>query len=43
MSHELFLCDIPPHDMSSDFIVMAERHQSKAMLAAKLEVCGRCW
>ena len=40
MKRELYLCDILPHDMSADFIVMAERHQSKAILAAKLEVRG---
>ena len=34
----MFMSDIPPHDMSSDFVVMAEQRQVEAELAKKLEV-----
>ena len=37
-SHGMFMSDIPPHDMSSDFVVMAEQRQVEAELAKKLEV-----
>ncbi|KAJ9514582.1 hypothetical protein QJQ45_016330 [Haematococcus lacustris] len=33
----LFLDDIPLHDMSSDFVVMAEQHELEATAAAALE------
>ena len=36
----MFICDILPHDMSADFVVMAERRQVQAEMAKKLEV--RC-
>ena len=36
--HDMFMSDIPPHDMSSDFVVMAEQRQVEADLAKKLEV-----
>lgn len=34
----MFICDIPPHDMSADFVVMAERRKVQAEMAKKLEV-----
>ena len=34
----MFICDILPHDMSADFVVMAERRQVQAEMAKKLEV-----
>ncbi|GAX73385.1 hypothetical protein CEUSTIGMA_g838.t1 [Chlamydomonas eustigma] len=37
-SHKLFLSDIPPHDMSSDFVVMAEQRQVEANQAFLLEM-----
>ena len=32
------MSDIPPHDMSSDFVIMAEQRHIEAELAKKLEV-----
>ena len=37
-SHGMFISDIPPHDMSSDFVVMAEQREVEAELAKRLEV-----
>ena len=37
-AHDMFICDIPPHDMSADFVVMAERRQVQAEMATKLAV-----
>ena len=34
----MFICDIPPHDMSADFVVMAERRKVQAEMAKKLAV-----
>ena len=34
----MFISDIPPHDMSSDFVVMAEQREVEAELAKRLEV-----
>ena len=36
--HNLFMSDIPPHDMSSDFVIMAEQRQIEAEMAKKSEV-----
>ncbi|GAX76175.1 hypothetical protein CEUSTIGMA_g3619.t1 [Chlamydomonas eustigma] len=35
--HQMFLSDIPPHDMSSDFVVVAEQRQVEADLTKQLE------
>ena len=32
------ISDIPPHDMSSDFVVLAERRKVEAEIKRKLEV-----
>ncbi len=39
------IVDIPAHDMSSDFVVMAERRMAEAKAARELEVRGgpRVW
>jgi hypothetical protein len=34
------MTDIPPHDMNSDFVVMAEQRKVEAELTKKIEVCG---
>ncbi|GAX84474.1 hypothetical protein CEUSTIGMA_g11894.t1 [Chlamydomonas eustigma] len=39
--HKMFLSDIPPHDMSSDFVVVAEQRQVEADLTKKLEVTDK--
>ena len=37
-THGLYLSDIPLHDMSSDFVVVAEQRQAEAEAKKKLEV-----
>lgn len=36
----MFMCDIPPHDMSSDFLVMAEQREIEAEKLWQVQVSG---
>ena len=34
----MYICDVPAHDMSADFVVLAEHRKVQAAVAKKLEV-----
>ena len=45
-AHQMYIADIPPHDLSAEFVVLTERRRVEAEMAKRLQVRrprSACW